>query len=106
MSLLYGKLSLLGASIVHYDMHLSAGAGAHMTETGTYFAPSIGIGQRFYVSKNTSIRFDYRLLYYKERIIEKIVPTKLGEVRGERDNFTSSISLGVDFMVNLFGAGE
>ncbi|MCC7442323.1 MAG: outer membrane beta-barrel domain-containing protein [Bdellovibrionales bacterium] len=100
-SLMYGKLSVLGSSIVHYDMHLALGLGVAMTESGSFLAPTLGIGQRFYVSKSASIRFDYRMIYYRETIIEKVVPTKLGEERGSRGNFTNAVSLGVDFMVDF-----
>lgn len=101
-SLLYGKLSLIGKAIIYYDMHLSAGAGATKTESGTYLTPSLGIGQRFYINRFTSIRIDYRMLYYKETILEKEIPTKLGQPVGTRDNFNNTITLGVDFIFSIF----
>lgn len=101
-SLLYGKLSLIGASIIYYDMHASLGMGATWTESGRYFTPSIGIGQRFYVTKWSSIRFDYRLMPYRERIIEKVVPTERGQYKGSRNNFSNTITLGVDILWDLF----
>lgn len=97
-SLMYGKLSLLGASIIHYDMHLSAGVGMTLTENGDYLTPSIGLGQRFYISKRASIRLDYRLMLYREEILEKVVPQKLGDSRGFRINMTNSVTIGFDFM--------
>jgi outer membrane beta-barrel protein len=70
-SLLYGKLSLLGAAIIHYDLHLLAGLGATGTESGTDFTQHIGVGQQFYVSKSTSIVIDYRLMHYNNMLINK-----------------------------------
>ena len=101
-SLLYGKLSVLGKAIIYYDLHLSAGAGVTKTESGDYFTPMGGIGQRFYLSKNLSLRIDYRLQYYKERILEKEVPTKKGEVRGIRGNYSNCVTLGISFMFGFF----
>ena len=39
-------------------------------------------------------------MHYNENIVEKVVPTKLGEIRGERSNWTNTVTLGLDF---LFG---
>jgi outer membrane beta-barrel protein len=100
-SIIYGKLSVLGKSIIYYDLHLLGGVGATKTETGTYVTPSLGIGQRFYLSKVTSLRIDYRLQYYNENLIEKQITTKLGQPVGARDNFNNTITLGLSFM--LFG---
>lgn len=101
-SILYGKLSLLGKKIVYYDLHLLAGAGLTGTESGRYFTPSLGIGQRFYLSKYFTLRIDYRMNYYNETILEKQIVTKLGQPTGNRDNWSNVITLGVSF---LFGSG-
>ncbi len=100
-SILYGKLSVLGKSIIYYDLHLLGGVGATKTETGNYVTPSLGIGQRFYLSKITSLRIDYRLQYYSENIVEKQILSKLGQMMGARDNFNNTITFGLSFM--LFG---
>lgn len=101
-SFLYGKLSLIGKAIIYYDMHVLGGMGATLTETGNYFTPSIGIGQQVYLSKMISLRVDYRLMRYNETLVEKVITPKLGEVLGSRVNWTNSITLGVDFLVDLF----
>ena len=97
-SLLYGKLSVLGASIIYFDLHVDGGIGATVTETGTYFTPSVGLGQRFYITQNFSLRLDYRLMFYEETIVEKVIPTRLGQPIGVRSNFSNNVTLGVDFM--------
>jgi outer membrane beta-barrel protein len=99
--MLYGKLSVLGKSIIYYDLHLLGGLGYTRTENGSYATPSLGIGQRFYLSKLTSFRVDYRLQYYNETLIEKQITTKLGQPVGARDNFNNTITFGFSFM--LFG---
>jgi outer membrane beta-barrel protein len=96
-SFLYGKLSLLGERIVHYDMHASLGGGYMDTENGNSPAVSAGIGQRFYVNQWMSLRVDYRGIFYKESVKEKEITTKIGQTVGERNNFTHTILLGVSF---------
>ena len=96
-SFLYGKLSLAGKKIIYYDMHLGLGAGVTATENGTYFTPSAGLGQRFFLSKTTSLRVDYRGMFYREEIVEKQIVTKIGSSVGHRNNFSHSITFGVDF---------
>ncbi len=99
-SILYGKLSLVGKKIIYYDMHLLGGAGATSTENGTYFTPHVGIGQQIYLNQWSSLRVDYRLQRYDERIREKEITPILGQDVGGRTNWTNTITFGVDF---LFG---
>lgn len=97
---IYGKLSLVGKAIIYYDMHLATGLGMTRTESGTYFTPSFGLGQKIFLNQNFSIRADYRAMIYREEIIEKIVTPLLGTSRGYRTNWTHAVTIGVDF---LFG---
>ncbi|MGK5089512.1 outer membrane beta-barrel domain-containing protein [Bdellovibrionota bacterium FG-2] len=97
-SILYGKLSLIGKAIIYYDLHLLAGAGSTSTQTGAYFTPLAGIGQQIHLSRFFSLKVDYRLMPFHEQIVEKVIPTKLGQVVGERWNWTNSISVGVAIM--------
>ena len=102
-SLLYGKLSLMGKKIIYYDFHLTAGAGETNTLNGTYFTPSLGVGQRVYLSQKTFLRVGYQVQRYNEQIIERVITPKLGQVVGDRINWNNSILIGVGFM---FGASE
>jgi outer membrane beta-barrel protein len=97
-SIFYGKLSVLGKSIIYYDFHVLGGLGGTDTESGTNITPTVGLGQRFYLSKTISVKLDYRLQYYKENIIEKQVITQLGQSRGTRDNWSNTITIGLGFM--------
>jgi outer membrane beta-barrel protein len=98
-SFLYGKLSLLGKSIIYYDMHFSAGAGATKTENDSA-APtvSLGIGQRFYITQSTSLRMDYRAMTYEETVVEKEISKKLGQEVGKRRSWNHSVGLSLNFM--------
>jgi outer membrane beta-barrel protein len=102
-SLLYGKLSVLGKSILYYDLHVSAGLGRFETDTGAVVSPSVGIGQQIHLSQNLSLRVDYRLQYYRETIVEKVITPRLGQVVGERDNWSNNVTLGLQFR---FGNSE
>lgn len=99
-SILYGKLSLLGQAIIYYDFHLLGGLGIRNTESGSYLAPLVGIGQQVYLSQAFSLRLDYRLMAYREQLVEKVITTRLGESIGHRINYSNLLTLGVTF---LFG---
>jgi outer membrane beta-barrel protein len=92
---LYGKISLSGASIVHYDAHLLLGAGVTDTETGKDFTPSIGFGPQFYLSNNLAVRLDYRFAFYKETIPQKN-PLITNPVAGDRTNYSHQVALGLE----------
>lgn len=97
-SLLYGKLSVLGKSIIYFDLHVLGGLGLTNTENGTYFTPHVGVGQQVYLSKSVSVSLDYRLMYYHEEIIERVITSKIGQSDGSRNNFSNVIDIGVNFM--------
>ncbi|MBI2711618.1 MAG: outer membrane beta-barrel domain-containing protein [Bdellovibrio sp.] len=97
-SLFYGKLSVLGKSIIYYDFMALGGAGVTNTESGNYITPTLGVGQRFYLSKVASVRLDYRLMFYNETLLEKQIVTRIGQPVGTRNNWSNVITLGVSFM--------
>lgn len=97
-SLLYGKLSFVGSSIIYYDLHFLGGAGLTNTETGTYLTPIVGLGQQVYLSQVVSIKVDYRLTPYYENINEKVIVAKLGQQVDQRWNYSDVITLGVSFL--------
>jgi len=95
---LYGKLSLMGKMILYYDFHLMAGAGMTKTQNGQYITPFLGIGQQIYLSQWAALRLDYRHMYYKEEIIERVRPSTFGHVIGKRSTWTSALTMGVSFI--------
>jgi outer membrane beta-barrel protein len=101
-SLLYGKLSLLGAKILYYDMHLGLGGHMTSTETGNVPGPMGSIGQSIYIKSgdyaSIAVRFDYRMMAYREEIVEKEITAKLGQVVGARNNFSNTFQLGISFL--------
>lgn len=94
---LYGKISLSGASIVHYDAHLLFGLGVTDTESGKYLTPSIGFGPQFYLATGLALRLDYRLAVYKETIPERVLLSRPNA--GERTNFNHQVALGIEVLL-------
>ncbi|MBC7386864.1 MAG: outer membrane beta-barrel domain-containing protein [Cryobacterium sp.] len=90
---LYGKISLSGASIVHYDAHILLGAGMTDTDSGKYFTPTVGFGPQFYLGNSVAIRMDYRLAVFKETIRETVLTSRPNA--GERTNYSHQVSLGL-----------
>jgi outer membrane beta-barrel protein len=99
-SVLYGKLSLLGQSILYYDFHFLGGAGVTATESGNYVTPSLGLGQQFYLTQGVALRVDYRAMPFKEKILEKSpLRPAFGQPVEERTNWTHAVTLGVVLMI-------
>lgn len=98
-SLIYGKLSLVGKSILYYDLRLIAGVGATTTENGTYIGPVVGIGQQIYLTRSLALKADYRLTPYHEDIVEKEIPATRGQVVDNRLNWSHALTLGLSILL-------
>lgn len=57
---IYGKVSLFGDSILHFDTFLTAGPGVFGTDAGANPAVNIGVGQRYFVNRWLAVRWDIR----------------------------------------------
>jgi outer membrane beta-barrel protein len=96
---IYGKLSVLGELIVHYDLHLLGGVGFTGNENGNQFTLSGGIGQQVFINRHLSVRVDYRLMRFDEGLIRKnSLAPDFGQVVLTRTNYSDVISLGVDVL--------
>lgn len=93
----YGKISISGTSIVHYDAHFLLGLGVTDTESGKYLTPSIGFGPQFYLSNSLALRLDYRLAVYKETIPEKVLLSR--PIAGERTNYSHQVAVGLEILL-------
>lgn len=56
----YGKISLLGEGILHFDTYVSAGPGIFGTDAGVNPALNVGIGQRYYINRWLTARIELR----------------------------------------------
>ncbi len=77
LSLLYGKLSIFGASVIYFDFFLLGGAGLLNYSSG---APSVsakygtvafwpGLGEQFYLTSWLALKADVRFMLYQENVI-------------------------------------
>ena len=94
---IYGKLSFLGESIIHYDFHFVFGGGPTKTINGNYFSFHAGLGQQVYLGKRIALKIDYRLIRYSEQIVERANPlaTNYNQVIGTRTNYTDAFTIGL-----------
>lgn len=99
-ALLYGKLSLIGKLIIHYDIMLLGGAGLLMSQNGNLIAPWAGVAQQIYLSRFLDFRFDFRYLMYSENLIEQNSVITRGQVVANR--FTGAPVVTVGFGIYLF----
>lgn len=63
---LYGKISLLGEGILHFDTYLTGGPGIFLTDIGVAPAVNIGIGQRYFITRWLDFRLELRNYLYVE----------------------------------------
>ncbi len=106
-SLLYGKLSLLGKAIIHFDLFLLAGAGILNANTGatkgeqnfSTFAYWPGIGQQFYFTPWLALRGDYRMMIYYEDVVERNTPSKIGTVSNNKQTFAPVFTVGLSILL-------
>lgn len=98
---MYGKLSLLGKSIIYFDLFLRGGVGETVTETGNWITPFLGLGQQIHLSKVISLLLDYKYMRYEEDIRGKVPGTaNFGKILGTRVNTTDVVTLGVAFAID------
>jgi outer membrane beta-barrel protein len=97
---IYGKLSVLGKSIVYYDFHLLGGAGITSSQTGNYLTGIIGVGQQIYLGERVSLKVDYRLMPFREDIVDEIsAGGTRGQVIQNRTTMSNVFTLGLTFLI-------
>ena len=104
-SLLYGKLSLLGKAIIHFDLFVIAGGGILKANTGatqgeqsfSTFSYWPGIGQQFYVTPWMALRADYRMMIYGEDVVESNQPATMGNVLSHKTTYAPTFTVGLNF---------
>ena len=75
---LYGKISVLASSVLHFDTYLLAGAGALESKIAgadrvveTKWTPEVhlGVGQRYFVTRSVVLRFELRDVLYQQEVM-------------------------------------
>jgi outer membrane beta-barrel protein len=62
----YGKLNFMNKWIVYTDMYVTAGLARVETDQGDKNSVTLGAGERFYVGKSWSFRFDFKDRIFNE----------------------------------------
>lgn len=63
---LYGKISLFGEGILHFDTYVTAGPGVFGTDQGINPAVNVGIGQRYFLTDWLVARLEVRNYMFVE----------------------------------------
>lgn len=95
---IYGKLNLLDSGIIYYDLHTGVHGGMRGTDSGNNVAFSWTIGQDIFLNRHFTLKVDYRLLFFKQKILEKVLPATLGNVLSEPTEFSHVMSLGIGYL--------
>jgi outer membrane beta-barrel protein len=96
-SVLYGKLSLLGKAILHFDFFLLGGGGIVKAQNGNSTAYWAGLGQQVYLTHYLAFRVDYRMMFYAENIVETNNVQTRGAFLERRNVNAPSFTLGFTF---------
>ncbi len=96
-NILYGKMSLFGKMIIYVDLFVLGGFGMTGTQSGSYFTPFLGLGQKVYLSQHWALDIDYRIMRYNEAI-QSSNPSLHSAVVGNRVNSSDAINLGISFL--------
>jgi outer membrane beta-barrel protein len=101
-SLLYGKVSLLGTSILYFDAYVTGGLGYISTESGGNPLLTAGVGQLFHLNQTFGIHVAYKLLWYQETILGKVggANGNLGQNLGRHNNLSNAIMVGVSIFLD------
>jgi len=103
--LYYGKLSVTKNGVINTSLYASTSAGVIKYIHKTYPGVAIGVGERFYFSKNFAFKVDLRLF-----INSAPIPFKSGALRAgidpiptydsfsERISYTTNLEFGVNYL--------
>jgi len=99
---IYGKVSVYGSRILYYDMNLFAGGGIRSTQSGTVFSPIVGVGEQFFLGKSFAVGLDYRMMYYKENVIDQqTASATYGKVAGSRTSFSHNVLFSLSWLLGI-----
>jgi outer membrane beta-barrel protein len=98
-SVLYGKVSVVGLSIIHFDLYLTGGIGSYSSQNGSGLVPWIGIGQQAFLNHWMSLSATYRFYRYVESVVELNRPGSIGNNLGNRTTYAGAVTLGLNFFL-------
>jgi outer membrane beta-barrel protein len=107
--LYYGKLSVTKTGVINTSIYTSAAAGAIKYIHKTYPAIALGVGERFYLTNNFSLKFDLRIFannapipFKRDALSDGSVvppsPVPSYESFSERLTLTTNLELGLNYL--------
>ena len=75
------------------------GGGVRGTETGNDTAALLGVGAQLYLSRHFTLRLDYRLIYFTDKLLQKFPASLAGTDLGTRTQLTGLTTLGFTFLL-------
>lgn len=99
---IYGKFSLLGKKIAHFDLYVTPNIGITRTNADR-ITPGVGVGEKFWISPNWNLRFEYRWMRYTDTVdtSQGSTAVKNGGSGTFTDTMTNqNIMLGVSYLFN------
>lgn len=84
---MYGKYSLMESQFIYYDTYFLAGAGIIKVEGKTKPVINIGLGQKYFVTRNWLVRVDLKDHFYEDTVFGQ---------KGLRDKIV--LSLGISYV--------
>jgi outer membrane beta-barrel protein len=63
---IYGKFSLLGEGILHFDTYITGGGGAFGTDSGAHPSFNVGLGLRTFLSQWLTVRLELRDYFFTD----------------------------------------
>ncbi|MGZ3687743.1 MAG: outer membrane beta-barrel domain-containing protein [Bdellovibrionota bacterium] len=97
-SFLYGKLSLLGKAIIHFDLYALAGGGAIFANNGASGTGWVGFGEQAFITTWLTFRTDFRFYIWQENVVELFRPATIGNILGQRLVFAPAGFVGFNFL--------
>lgn len=103
----YGKISVAKDYVMNLGLYGLAGVGAITVGDVTKPAASVGLGQKFYLSKDFALRFDLRLLGYKGPDVLSYRLVSANEIQPaskfeEKLNYQTLLSFGAVYLLPAF----
>jgi outer membrane beta-barrel protein len=100
----YGKLSIAKNAVINTTIYGSLGLGMVQYDHKSFPGISVGVGERFYLGRNFSIKTDFRLIMhnapipFKGNVLSPNDPVPSYSDFEERLTFTSNLELGLNYL--------
>ncbi len=88
----YGKMNFGSLNVLYFDLYVLGGAGLIQTQNKTFPTLDIGLGQRWYISKQSALRFEVRGYFYND---DTLVDPNNVIVNNNTSSFRYNLNIGL-----------